>query len=149
MITNDLSKYIKVVHVGFKDALVAGSGTDNTKVTNTDGIDRLGYNSAKLVISANATLAATETLDFDVELSQSEDDSTYTTPVASYTAETLLTGAAGGSTESGILELDIDLSGYDRYLKVGITGDLTASGTDTADWQAVLVLGGAQEVPTV
>lgn len=149
MITNDLSNYIKVEYVGFKDSLVAGSVTDDIKVTNTDGIDRLGYNSAKLIISANATLGATETLDFDVELSQSEDDSTYTTPVASYTAETLLEGGAGGSTESGILELDIDLSSYDRYLKIGITGDLSASDTDTADWQAVLILGGATEVPTV
>jgi hypothetical protein len=147
MILTDLNNYIKPSLLSYKDLIVAGSGTDDTKVTNTDGVDVQGFSSAQLAIAWNGVLTDEKTLKLTVEVSESDDDSTYSTPVelleqVQATAETPTTDY------SGVKLINFDLSGYKRYLKIGITLDLNASGTDTASWHAVLILGGAQELPT-
>ena len=57
------------------------------------------------------------------------------------------TGPAGGGTVTGCLEIDVKLRACGRYVRLGYTPDLSASGTDTAALSAVLVCGGMDRLP--
>ena len=54
---------------------------------------------------------------------------------------------AGGSTETGVAVMRVDLSGVKQYFRCAVTPDLSASGTDTATFGAMFVLGGLQNMP--
>ena len=58
--------------------------------------------------------------------------------------------AAGGSLTlaSYQRELDFDISGADRYVRVQATPNLSRGGTNLAEMAGVLVLGGADVNPT-
>ena len=125
---------------------VAAAASDNAKKTSA-AIDRLGYSSCMLLIPWQAVLAEAKTVSFTVDVT---DCATSGGSYASYSAvaKTVYgTGGSGGSTASGMIELDVDLKGADRYLKVEITSDLSATGTDTAYWGAALVLADPDSVP--
>ncbi|EHJ49501.1 hypothetical protein DFW101_3505 [Solidesulfovibrio carbinoliphilus subsp. oakridgensis] len=129
-------------------AATAGGTGDATEV---DGayIDRQGFSSLKVIIAYTATLAATKTLTVAANLQDAT--STAGAGVADFGAAlataVVATGPTGGGTVTGVVELDFDVSGADRYVRVQYTPDLTATGTDTATLSAVYVLGGAQVQP--
>lgn len=138
-----------------KTATAAGSG-DATEVDG-DWIDRIFdadaeggmAMSAKLVIAYTTTLQHTETLKFGVQFRDATsiagagaDD--YEAAVAQ---TTVATGESGGSTIKGTFEVDIDLSHAKRFIQAQVTPNLSAGGTDTAEWAAVLVLFGHNRVP--
>lgn len=125
----------------------AGTG-DNTQA---DGlaIDRKDATSASIAIVAKATLAATKTLTVKLVVQDSADGVTFADVAAGLqpggsanSTVMTLTGAAGGSTESGLYQLGINLSSLKRYIRVRLTPDLNATGTDTATVAAVVSLGG-------
>jgi hypothetical protein len=137
-----------------KTATAAGSG-DNTEV---DGavIDRKHPTegglamSAKLMLPFTTTLGGAETLKFAVQvqsgaLADGSDMADYGTGIAT---TTVATGDSGGSTETGVAEVDIDLSGAGRYVRVQPTPNLSASGTDTAEWAAIMALFGDSRQPS-
>lgn len=138
-----------------KTATAAGSG-DNTEV---DGawIDRIldadqdvGLAmSAKLVITYTTALAAGETLKFAVQFRDASDAGS--TGVDDYedavAATVVATGDSGGSTETGTVEIDVDLSHAKQFIQAQITPDLSRNGTDTAEWSACLILFGAGRQP--
>lgn len=104
--------------------------------------------SAKLVIPYSAALAAGETLSVAVQWQDATDASgtgvaDFETAVA---ATVVATGESGGSTETGTVEIDIDLSGARSYLRPQIT--LATSGVGTAAWQAIAVLFGDARQPS-
>lgn len=132
------------------DVTAGGSG-DNTEV---DGawIDRQGFNNLKVVVAYTATLAAGATIAIAANLQDASDsagtgDADYGTALASTVQATGDAGSPGGSTETGVVELDFDLSGADRYVRIQFTPNLSASGTDTAELAAVYVLAGSNENP--
>ena len=138
-------------YVGNKKLIVAGSGTDNSKVTGA-AIDRIVNGglarSCKLVIPYEAVLAEGKKISFTVGLTDcATSNGSYSTATAIQAATAAATGGTGGSTEVGNVELDIDLSGYAQFLKFEITADLDASGTDTANWFSSVVLGGFDVEP--
>ena len=57
------------------------------------------------------------------------------------------TGPSGGGTRTGVIELDFDLSGADRYTRLQFTPNLSASATDVAELSAVYILAGATGDP--
>jgi hypothetical protein len=129
------------------DVTAAGAG-DNVEV---DGawIDRSGLLSGKAVVVYTATLAQGETLSIAAN-AQDADDSSGTGAAdygAALTSTVVATGDTGGSTETGVVELDFDLMGARGFLRLQFTPDLSASGTDTAELAAVWILGGADEQP--
>jgi len=128
--------------------VTAGGTGDATEV---DGawIDRRGFNSVKVVINYTATLAATKTLAIAANLQDaSASDGTGAADYGDALASTVqATGATGGSTETGVVELDFDVSGADRYIRIQFTPDLNASGTDTAELGAIYILAGSTENP--
>ena len=105
--------------------------------------------SAKLVISFTATLAEGETLSFaaqmqDATASDGTGVADYEDAVASAVAAT---GDSGGSTETGTVEIDVDLSHANQFVRSQVTPDLSAGATDTAEWSACLVFFGHNRMP--
>lgn len=128
--------------------VTAGGTGDNTEV-NGAWIDRRGFSSLKVVIPYTATLAQAATLSIAANLQDASDSSG--TGAADYgdaLASTVVsTGGTGGSTNTGVVELDFDLSGCDRYIRIQFTPNLSASGTDVAEMGAAYILAGATDNP--
>lgn len=142
----DIGAKLNSEYCGSVSWTAAGTG-DNTAVTGL-AIDRLGYNSAKAVIGYTTTLTEAKTLSFAVEITScATSGGTYDTATALQAATVAATGDTGGSTETGTLEFDIDLSGYKRYIKINFTPDLSHTGTDTARAMAIAILGGKDTNP--
>lgn len=104
--------------------------------------------SAVVAIPFSATLGATETasLAYTLASSQAANMSSPTT-VATAGAAVVATGAGGGSTESGLIEVNVSLRGAGRYVRLNITPTLSGANTDTARVGGVLVFGGANRLP--
>lgn len=138
--------------LGNQTATAGGAG-DNTEV---DGawIDRIptdagAFHSAKLVINYTTTLAQAATLSFAVQMQDATDSSG--TAVADYAdaiaATVVSTGDTGGSTNTGTVEVDIDLVAARGFVRAQITPNLSAANTDTAAWSAVMILFGSDRQP--
>ena len=129
------------------DATAAGTG-DNTEV-NGAYIDRSDFFSVKCVIAYTATLAEGETLSIAANLQDAT--SAAGAGVAdfgtAYASTVVATGGTGGSTETGVLELDFDLLTADQFIRLQFTPDLSAGATDVAELAAVYILGGSNENP--
>lgn len=127
--------------------VTAGGAGDNTE-SNGVYVDRSGYDSAKLVVSFEAVLGATETLSIGANIQDDADGSgTGVDYGSAYTSAVVATGGAGGSTERGVVELDFDLRAAKQYIRSQITPDLSAATTDTARIHAVWVLGPGITLP--
>ena len=104
--------------------------------------------SVAFAIPCEATLAATKKLELTAKIEVSADNSNWS-DVAAAAIILTLTGGAGGSTEVGCAQIGcrLDKSGI-RYVKLTLTPDLTATGTDTAKISgATAVFGGLQRTP--
>lgn len=145
-ISSNIGAFIKGTAIGAGIATAAGAG-DATKVTGQT-IDRDNFFSASIMISYKTTLAEDETLSFAIERQESEDGTTWDTAVAEQSATVAATGATGGSTEYGVVKIDVNLTAQKQYVRYNVTPDLSASGTDTLTWAAACVLGGARTIPT-
>ena len=149
---SDLGGAIKAVFCGAINnsgepllATAAGTG-DNTEVQGAS-IDRLGYDSAVVVVAYNTSLTADKTLSIAVEIEDSADNSSWDTAVVLQAATVEETGTAGtGSNNTGVVEIPVDLRGYSRYVRFNFTPDLSHSGTDTVDGICVALLGGADKL---
>lgn len=129
-------------------AVTAGGAGDDTEV-NGIWIDRLGFSSLKVVLPYTATLGATETLSVAANIQDASDDQgTGAADFGDALASTVqATGATGGSTETGVVEMDVDLSAANRFVRVQFTPDLSRANTDTAELAAVYLLAGSTENP--
>jgi hypothetical protein len=141
----NIGDLIKHVYVGIGSATAGGTG-DATAVEGAT-INRDGYLSGVLAIPFTATLAATKTLKFTVEVQESADGTTWDTEVKLKDAVVVATGKTGGSTETGVLEVNENLSGRKLYVRYNVTADLSATGTDTCSFAATFALGGARKIP--
>ena len=129
-------------------SVTAGGSGDDTEV-NGAWIDRLGFSSLKVTIGYTATLGATETLSVAANLQDASDGSgTGAADFGDALASTVqATGATGGSTETGVVELDVDLSAADRFVRAQFTPDLSRANTDTAILYVNYALAGSTENP--
>lgn len=149
MLQHDIGAYIASRFGAKAEAVAAGAG-DNTEV-NGPYFAHEGFLSAKLIIAYECVLQAAATLSLAHNL---QDATTIAgAGVADFGAVTALTvratGDTGGSTERGVVEVDYDLTTARGFLRVQVTPDLSAGGTDTADVIAIVVLGGADTLPAV
>lgn len=147
--TKDFGAYMKPVRAGAEvDVTAAGSG-DATEV---DGawIDTKGYESLEFILSYTATLQADETMTFAANVQDADTiggsgaADVATTHLSAMAATTVATGDSGGSTETGVHSIGIDLTMCKRFVRVQWTPNLSASGTDTAKIGSLYVLGGAK-----
>jgi hypothetical protein len=146
----NIGSKISVARATANAAATAGGSGDNTAVTGVI-IDRAAFNwpqSAVFAVPFTSTLAAAATLSVvmtvqDGENSGLSDAGTFATRANAVVA----TGPSGGGTVTGVVELDVNLSGAKRYVRLNFTPDLSASGTDTAALSGVAVFGGAVRLP--
>lgn len=126
---------------------VTASGTDPELSVNGPTVDRLGYRTGILTCPVAATLAATNTFTVSAKVQHSDTGTSGWADFAGPTNNLVLTGAADGSTESGLLELNLNLTTAKRYIRAVITGTLSAAETDTARAAGAFILSGAAEKP--
>ncbi|NEI70962.1 hypothetical protein GR212_15365 [Rhizobium lusitanum] len=105
--------------------------------------------SAKLIVSFTTTLAAGATLTFAGNFQDALDGTGLGAADfgASVPATVVATGAAGGSTETGTFEIDVDLSGAREFIRGQMTPNLSAGATDTAAWHMDFVFFGDHRQP--
>jgi len=128
-------------------SVTAGGGGDDSEV-NGDSIDRQDFYSAVLGIPLEATLAEDETATLAVTIQESADGSAWADADDGYQPDNVvLTGDTGGSTETGIMEHDLDLKGLERYIRAQITLTFSAAETDTGAYGANIALGGSVKKP--
>jgi len=147
VLSRNIGGLIKSLASGAATAVAAGAG-DATEDSGAY-VDRQGYLSAKLVITFEAVLQATETLSIAANAQDATDSSgTGVADFGTAFANTVVaTGGAGGSTERGTVEIDLDLNTANQYLRAQFTPDLSAGATDTAIITSTFILGGADELP--
>ena len=127
-------------------SLTAGGTGDDTRVTG-EAHDRIDFGSVALVIAGEATPAEDATLSIDVEYQESADGTNWDDAETLTEAAVVATGGDSGTTENFVLKINQNLQPLSRYVRYNVNPDLSATGTDTADWACVAVLGGAFEVP--
>lgn len=141
--TQDFQVFYKAVGVA-GGALTAGGAGDAVEVT-SDAVDRDSFDSAQLLFTGRTTCAAGQTLRATVKLAESEDGTAFGADETLATDETVVAG--GAAPQSFCFRVDLRVANRKRFLRLKVTPDLSAVGTDTAQWGAALVLGGADEFP--
>lgn len=141
----EFSSVFGAKHVG-AGAVTAGGAGDNVGVL-SPSIDLDGFLSGAVVISAQTALAQDETLSVTVAVEESSDETTWDASEEVSAAAVVATGGAGGSTEKIAIKIADSFAGRKRYVRYTITPNLSAADTDTANWAAVLIQGGAEETP--
>jgi len=133
-------------------SLITAAGTgDATKVTGAT-VDRKSATDGSLADSALvatlflAALADTETIAFAHEVQYSDDNSNWDDAVELEASDVKAT-SSGGTNETGIVEFSINLRSQKRYMRVNVTPNLSASGTDTALFATIVALSGYARNP--
>jgi len=149
--TNSIGEFVDVFNASAGARGVAAGTGDNTEVVGTV-IDRRLYGYAKSAIFAivgSAVLASAATLTLKNVAIEHDDDPAFATTADFKTVSdaVVATGGAGGSTETVKKEIDVDLAGAKRYLRITYTPDLSAGGTDIFTLAAAAVLGGQDQLP--
>ena len=152
----NIGAYIKQAFAVSATAVAAGAG-DNTE-TNGSIVDRLGFQSAVLVLAAQATLSANKKATFKATI-QDGDDASLTdaadiaaalqpSGAADSVVLTITDSGAGGTQKTSVnIVENLNLASLKRYLRAQVHVDLDAGVTDTAHYCAVWILGGHRELP--
>lgn len=129
-------------------SLVAGSAKDNAAVTGAV-IDRLNYGSAKLKALWNMNLADSETFGMKLDLQHCDtSDGTFASKEVHLTTPTALeTGPSTLDTDISQKEVDVNLSGYKRYVRPVITPYFSAADTDYGVYAVEIDLLGGRTLP--
>lgn len=151
----DIGAWIKGYLALIPATITAGAGNDGVEVdgpyfavTADQGI---GAHGGVLLICWSATLAQDATLTLSANMQDATDISG--TGVADFgdalAATVVATGGTGGSTENGVTALKVkEINGNRGFMRAQVTADLSATGVDTVDIAAILVTGGAAELPS-
>lgn len=128
--------------------VVAGDGVYDNVAAVGDIVDRLGYQSAALLVRYKTTLNTSETLKLTITLEHGEASNLSDTADYGHglTATTVATGAVTGGV--GVYKHTVPLRMAKRYVRATVTPNLSRANTDTAEIDAVWVLGGANVEPT-
>lgn len=126
----------------------AGGTGDATEVSGAY-VNRDGFESAKMIIAYKAVLAQAATLSLAANIQDATDGSG--TGVADFgdalANAVIATGETGGSTEEGVVEIDVDLNMANKFIRSQVTPNLSAANTDTCTIAVTWVLGGARILP--
>ncbi len=148
--THNIGALGKMKYLSAATSLTAGGTGDATAVTGVS-IDRFGFDGGGIAgslvagILYDATLTSGATLTMDWEVQHSADASTWETLDSG--SETVATGTDSVTAFADLLEIDVDLTPANRYVRLVFTPDLSASGTDTATAQAAGFFAGFDRLP--
>lgn len=157
------------------ETIVAAAGNDNQPISG-NVIDRLVTGrslalSCKLAVPFTTTLTQSATLSLALKLQHDtvvgmgtaaslkatratlrKADGTSTALTLNGSGElastVIATGGSGGSTERGVVEMDVDLGPANEFLRPVRTLDLSAGSVDTVAAGGNLVLGGPNVIPS-
>ena len=133
-------------------AFTAGAAGDGATQTSAvldlqDGFGTKRFTSLTALVAASAMLAANKTLLVTAQFETSADAVDWAAVADSAPVLTLDGGAAGGA-RTGASKLGLNLVEQgERYVRLKLTGDLSAVDTDTAKISALFVLTGADTLP--
>jgi len=133
MRVTDIGSYIKAL-AGFSPQ-AAAAGTINGAA-----IDRAGFQSAVLHGRTGAVTGTPTAQTYDLKLQESADGSTGWTDIAG----AAIAQIAAANTEA---EVNVNLAGAKRYIRVVGTVTFTGGTTPTLQVASTLVLGGASKLP--
>jgi hypothetical protein len=142
-LNRSIVKELQTVVVGLTHTSLTAAGTGDNTAAPGASIDVTSFaagraESVAFLIQASASLTASKTLVVTGKIETSDDGSTWTVAVAS---ATLLTLSATG-TNAGTAKVGVSLEYCKKYVRVNLTPDLNATGTDTATVSAVAVFFG-------
>lgn len=130
----------------------AASTGDSTTTTGAT-IDRFGFTgtagfplSLAAAVVYDTTLATSKTLSFGYAVQDSADGSTWA-DFQTATYAVVATGTTAASALSGQLEIAVDLTAANRYVRLNYATDLSATQTDTAVARAVGFFAGFDRLP--
>jgi hypothetical protein len=144
MFPQHLGDYVDVKYVHVND--VTAGGADDGVEKDGVGIDRQDFYSGVLAVPIEAVLTESATATVSVTIQESADNSSFS-DIDNQPDDLVLTGGTGGSTETGILEHDLDLKALDQYVRAQITVTMSEASGDTAVYGAALALGGSVKKP--
>lgn len=148
-LARDLAAEIHAAYAVANTPATAGGAGDGVEIVGIT-IDQVAlptrFESVCFLVNARAVLAAAATLTIAAAIETSADGTSWTALKPS-AARLTLTGGAGGSTETGVAKVGVSLEYSSRYLRLKVTPDLSAAGTDTAAVSGIAVFGGAQRLP--
>lgn len=105
-------------------------------------------NSAKLVIVYDTTLGDTETLSLAVNIQDATaSDGSGNADFGTALTNTQVAVSDGGTTETGTIELDFDLTAANQFVRCQITPTLSAANTDTVRIMATWIFFGGDRAP--
>lgn len=149
-----MGAFLKLVRAAaLTSATAAGSG-DNTLVTGT-AIDRTSKTAfpggppkcLALGLNYTTTLASAETLTLgSVLIEHSPDNSAWET-LATAASGTVETGGSGGTTNTGVYQMNANLETAEKWVRCKFTPDLSRGGTDTAQISATFAFAGFDQLP--
>lgn len=144
--TANVGAELKCAVIGAARGVAAGAG-DATEFVAT-GIDRLGYGSGKIVLAAHCNNTAAKKLQVtSCKVAYAPDNGSGAPGSYGSDTETLTAAqdiATGTGDAYGVVSVDVDFTGKDRWVRVKFTPDSTATATDVFEIAAALLLGGNQ-----
>lgn len=136
--------------IGAVNGSVTAGGSGDDTYRNGPTIDLVGdYNpgnrpqSGKAVVAFNGSVNTAETCTLTAII-QSSDDSNFVTGVEELANVAQVFPA---SADSGIMEIDVDLTGAARYNRIRLKANLSRADTDAVVTWAMWVLGGQAHEP--
>lgn len=145
----DLAYEVDAIHAIDVVAATAG-GTGDATAANGQTIQKSTlahrYECISFAIAAKGVLADTKTLEVSAKLQDSPNGSSWA-DVKDWGVVITLTGETGGTTERGEAIRSYELNRCRDYVRLVLTPNLSATGTDTASVQAVGLLSGADQRP--
>lgn len=152
----DIGAWIKGFSALIPATITAGAGNDGVEVDgpwiDLTGLGGIDVHGGVILIQWIATMVDTKTLTLTANLQDAT--ALAGTGAADFgpvlAATVVATGQTGDTVETGVTELKIpELNGNRGFVRVQVTADLSATGTDTVAIAAVLVTGGGAQLPQV
>lgn len=133
-------------------SVTAGGSGDATEI-NGKVFDRQAqrnrFLSVAAIVQVQATLASGESITIAGNFQSSPNNSDWTDFGDAQAATAVITATGGAVTaKAATVMFSADMVKAARYIRLQTTPDMSRAGTDTALINAVLVFGGAEELPT-
>lgn len=144
MNSRDIGNYLKIVNGG---GSILGAGDADANIEGT-AINRSGYLSAVFAIHYGIDGPSIDNqLGITAKLQESEDSSVWSDVSGATISLACVTLSASNEPISAVAELDVDLSGLDKYIRAVVTPARSSAESDTAVIGITAILGGADVLP--
>lgn len=129
------------------NTVTAGGGADNV-AQNGIAINRLGFLSMLVNVLITAALASAQSVAVACKVQDSADGSTDWQDLAGASGSSAVSvTVSDGADENGLLEMNVNLAGARKFVRIVVTPNCSAANTDTATIGGIVNLGGSDVTP--